>query len=76
MEYVSVPEIAAEWGITARRVQVLCNQDRIPGVCRIGRTWIVPKEAQKPKDGRKSKIGETVDTVDDVPENILSMKKP
>ena len=44
MEYLSLKQTAEKWGITVRRVQVLCSQDRI--------FWVVPKEAEKPKDQR------------------------
>ena len=32
MEYISCPEAAAKWGISERRVQILCKKNRIPGV--------------------------------------------
>ena len=31
MEYMSCPEAAEKWGISERRVQLLCKQYRIPG---------------------------------------------
>lgn len=52
MEYLSLKQTAEKWGITVRRVQVLCSQDRIPGATKIGFFWVVPKEAEKPKDQR------------------------
>ena len=52
MEYMSINQAAQEWGITPRRVQVLCAQDRIEGACRIGNVWAIPKSAQKPNDAR------------------------
>ena len=52
MEYLSLKQTAEKWGITVRRVQVLCSQDRIPGATKIGSFWVVPKEAEKPKDQR------------------------
>lgn len=52
MEYMSINQAAQEWGITPRRVQVLCAQDRIEGACRIGNMWAIPKNAQKPNDAR------------------------
>ena len=36
MEYLSLKQTAEKWGITVRRVQVLCSQDRIPGATKIG----------------------------------------
>lgn len=42
MKYLSVKEAANKWGISDRRIQILCNQDRILGVIRIGNTWGIP----------------------------------
>ena len=50
MEYMSINQAAQEWGISPRRIQVLCAQERIPGACRIGKMWAIPKDAQKPED--------------------------
>ena len=52
MDYMTAKEAAEKWGITPRRVQVLCAQDKIPGAVRFGITWAIPKDAVKPKDGR------------------------
>ena len=50
MEYMSCPEAAKKWGISERRVQILCKEDRIPGVSIIGYMWLIPKDAEKPVD--------------------------
>ncbi len=52
MEYLSIAQTAEKWGLSKRRVQVLCTEDRIPGVMRIGTVWAVPADAEKPKDAR------------------------
>ena len=52
MEYMSAPEAAEKWGISERRVQRLCEERRIPGVSKIGYMWLIPKDAEKPKDNR------------------------
>jgi len=52
MEYMSISQAAEKWGITPRRIQVLCAQERIPGATRIGFVWAIPKNAEKPKDAR------------------------
>lgn len=52
MKYLSAKEAAKKWKIGERRVQTLCMQDRIPGVIRIGSTWGIPDDAEKPKDAR------------------------
>lgn len=50
MEYISVPEAAKKWNISERRVQKLCKENRIPGVTRFSRIWLIPKDAEKPVD--------------------------
>jgi len=52
MEYVSIKDMSEQWGISIRRIQILCNEDRIPGAFRIGNAWAIPKSAEKPKDAR------------------------
>ncbi len=52
MKYLSTFEVAEKWGISHRRVNILCNQDRIPGAQRAGSRWIIPEEAEKPADAR------------------------
>ena len=55
LEYISAPEAAKKWGISERRVQKLCEEERIPGVARISRMWLIPKDAPKPIDRRLKK---------------------
>ena len=52
MEYMSITQAAEKWGITQRRIQVLCKEERIPGAIRIGYVWAIPADAEKPKDAR------------------------
>ena len=55
MDYISIAEAAEKWNITRRRVQVLCNEGRIPGLTRFGKVRAIPKDAVKPADARKTK---------------------
>ena len=59
MEYMSCPEAAKKWGISERRVQILCSENRIPGVSKLGYMWLIPKNAEKPFDMRKKQINLT-----------------
>ena len=52
MEYMSAPQAAEKWGISERRVQILCSEKRIPGVSKLGYMWLIHKDAEKPIDGR------------------------
>ena len=50
MKYLSTFEAAEKWGISHRRVNVLCNEGR--GAQRAGSRWIIPENAEKPSDAR------------------------
>ena len=53
MDYISVREAAQKWGISERRVQKLCGESRIDGIQKFGRSWMIPKTANKPIDLRR-----------------------
>ena len=54
--YITVKQAAKNWGISDRRIRVLCSEGKIIGAYREGRSWKVPADAEKPADGRyKSK---------------------
>lgn len=55
MEYITVREVAQKWNITKRCVQKLCEEDRIKGAVRFSRVWMIPKETEKPADGRHTR---------------------
>jgi hypothetical protein len=59
MEYMSAPQAAEKWGISERRVQKLCEDNRIPGVTKLGYMWLIPKDATKPIDRRFKNLGES-----------------
>lgn len=52
MEYLSIRQMTEKWGISARRINVLCSEGRIPGAAKIGSYWAIPADAKKPKDAR------------------------
>ncbi|BDF70580.1 DNA-binding protein [Oscillospiraceae bacterium] len=56
MDYIAAKQAAERWGISLRRVQKLCSEGRIPGVERVGRDWLIPRDAEKPADARKRAI--------------------
>lgn len=51
-QYMSLKEAAEKWGIGDRRINTLCLQKRIPGAFKIGNTWAIPVDAEKPMDAR------------------------
>lgn len=52
MEYMDVKTASEKWGITPRRVRILCNDGRIDGAVRNGWSWVIPSLSAKPTDGR------------------------
>lgn len=50
--YKTIKEIALEWELSERRVQILCSEGRITGASKLGREWAIPENAEKPKDSR------------------------
>jgi len=50
--WITPQDAAEKWGITDRRVQVLCANGQIESVIRLKRSWLIPKDASKPPDGR------------------------
>jgi hypothetical protein len=54
-EYISVVEAAEKWGMTNRRIILLCRTGKIPGATLDGNSWIIPADAEKPVDERIKK---------------------
>ena len=52
MKYLSIKEVSERWGISTRRIQILCKEGRIHGIILIGRTWGIPEDAEKPAHAR------------------------
>lgn len=55
MNFVPSSVKAHEWGITQRRVAILCKEGRVPGSELIGNRWFLPTDAKKPEDPRKTR---------------------
>ena len=53
MIYLTTKEMSKEWGISSRRIALLCEKERIDGVIKKGKTWLIPSDSLKPLDGRK-----------------------
>ncbi len=53
-EFLTIKETAKIWGVTARRIQYLCREGRIPGAKKIGDIWCIPENTIKPRDRRKN----------------------
>ena len=51
-EYITVQEAAELWKLSEQRVQKLREGNRIDGVVRFSRVWLIPKGTEKPVDER------------------------
>ena len=49
---MTASQAAEKWGISQRRVQILCSEGRIIGVFKLGEAWAIPASAKKPNDSR------------------------
>lgn len=51
-EYLTSKQVAEKWGITPRRVQIMCAKGLISGASKFGSVWAIPVDTEKPNDGR------------------------
>lgn len=54
MNYISVKTASEKWSISERRIQKLCEENRIEGTEKFGRAWMIPKDAKKLVDERRT----------------------
>lgn len=53
MNLLTTTEMSEVWGISSRRIALLCSQGRVVGATMKGKTWLIPEEAKKPEDPRR-----------------------
>ena len=56
MGYMTASQAAEKWNISQRRVQILCSQNRIDGVFKLGENWAIPDNAEKPIDNSRNRF--------------------
>jgi len=56
MEFLTTKEISEQWNISARRVAILCEEGRLDGAFKKGKTWLIPSDVSKPEDGRYKRM--------------------
>lgn len=59
MEIMSAREAADKWGISQRRVAVLCSENRIVDAEMVGNMWVMPSNAKKPIDARSTRYNKS-----------------
>jgi len=55
--YVKADEMAKRWNVSARQVQLLCQNGKIEGASKFGNTWAIPENTTKPTRTSKLKPG-------------------
>ena len=55
MDYMMLKEPSEKWKISVRQVNYYCTDGRIPGAVKMATIWLIPKDAEKPVDGRTKK---------------------
>lgn len=60
MDYMTLKEASEKWGITPRMINYYCVDGRIPGAVKVATVWLIPKDAEKPTDGRRKPAGDGV----------------
>ena len=62
MDLISARDAAKKWGISQRRVAVLCAENRISGATMLGHMWVIPADADKPEDERLNRTEKVTKT--------------
>lgn len=65
---MTTKDASNKWGLSDRRIRVLCSEHKIKGAIKSGKTWIIPDEAKKPSDSRY-KLPKSIN------EQIIELKK-
>lgn len=50
--FMTTKDASERWGISVRRINVLCKEGRIYGAYKDGKQWMIPANAKKPADNR------------------------
>lgn len=45
MKLLTVKEMSIKWNLSERRIQMLCNENKIPGAVKFGKVWMIPEDA-------------------------------
>ena len=64
MNYISVADAAKKWGVSERSVRNYCAEGRVSGATLVGKTWMIPENAEKPI--RKTRSDVAPDTLLDI----------
>ncbi len=62
--FMTAKEASEKWGISDRRIRVLCAEGKISGAYQEGRGWKIPVDAEKPADARFKSRESLIEIVD------------
>ncbi len=62
--FMTAKEASEKWGISDRRIRVLCAEGKIAGAYQEGRGWKIPSNAEKPVDARYKSRESLIEIVD------------
>lgn len=51
-QFITLKEAAEKWGISERRIRILCSEGRVEGATKMGPMWVIPADSVKPEDKR------------------------
>ena len=51
-QFITLKEAAEKWGISERRIRILCTEGRVEGATKMGPMWVIPADSIKPEDKR------------------------
>lgn len=72
---MTTKQASEKWGISDRRICILCSEGKIEGAELIGKTWYIPDNASKPIDGRVKKPNSYLSKIEEL-KKILDEKRP
>lgn len=64
MDYMTLKEASEKWNISSRMINYYCSAGRIFGAEKKGTVWLIPKDAEKPADGRKKQKDSSLKKLD------------
>lgn len=70
MEFMTTKEAVTKWNISERRIRRLLQDGRIEGAIKVGNTWSIPVNANKPADKRSVKLN-NIEFKFDLPDNYF-----
>ncbi len=56
MDYITIKEAAAKWGVSTRAVTYHVAGGRVEGAAKRGNLWLIPKDTLQPEDRRKKSL--------------------